>query len=105
VRAQIQRFLTSDGAEKMRCETRLVLECVASQSMSASEAALHKAEADDHETKRLAVAEEQIAAEEAREIQEIEHSLEVSFNALGIVTTQSVAAKSPDCVLSLSQVC
>ena len=88
----------------MRCETRLVLECVASQSMSASEAALHKAEADANDAKRLAVAEEQIAAEEAREIQEIEHSLETSFNALGIVTPENIAIKSPDCDLSLSQV-
>jgi hypothetical protein len=85
--------------------------------LSVSETALQRAEADAHAAKTLAAVEEQSAAEEAKEIQEIEDNM--AFNALEFmkplqdnielaidtVIPEIKTVKTPDSALSLSQVC
>ena len=133
MRAEIQRFLSTNGQEEqIGGEARMELERMASQSpfasdtfeaeeslslLSVSETALQRAEADAHAAKTLAAVEEQSAAEEAKEIQEIEDNM--AFNALEFmkplqdnielaidtVIPEIKTVKTPDSALSLSQVC
>lgn len=94
-------------------------EAAESPSLSVSETALQRAEADAHAAKTLAAVEEQSAAEEAKKIQEIEDNLVVAFSglelmnplqddmerALDTVIRERKTVKTPDSALSLSQVC
>jgi hypothetical protein len=112
VRAQIQRFLSTNGQSDTS-------EAAESPSVSVSETALQRAEADAHAAITLTAVEEQSAAEEAKMIQEIEDSLVVAFSALELmqplqedsewaldtVIPERKTAKAPDSALSLSQVC
>lgn len=94
-------------------------EAAASPAQSVSETVLRRAEADEHTTKTLAGVEEQSAAEQAKEIQEIENNMVVALSALELMEplqddselaldreiSERETINIPDSALSLSQVC